>query len=274
MKVNALQKLLTSTLALSDNGRAAFRVTLAGVLKTAMNGTSISIEVDDDDNECEYEIGKGGLAMHEMKGFISEKGYYGWMAGMCDFREQLIAADNDPMVSGHVICVDSCGGEALACKPTYDVVASLNKPCVALVEDACCSAAYYNVCAADAIFAVQSLCKVGSIGTMTTVCDDSAYLESLGIKIVDFYSSLSPNKISPWQKAIEGDPSDLITNFLDPAAKEFTKAVKDARMSVSEDALTGTLYNANDAIKNGLIDGIKSYDQAINYAIFLTRKKQ
>ena len=45
-------------------------------------------------------------------------------------------------------------------------------------------------------------------------------------------------------------------------------------MSVSEDALTGTLYNANDAIKNGLIDGIKSYDQAINYAIFLTRKKQ
>ena len=74
-------------------------------------------------------------------------------------------------------------------------------------------------------------------------------------------------------KSIMGEDYDsLRKKSLNPLRQEFVSIVKAGRKNISEDALTGHMYQAKEAKKIGLIDHIGDKDFAIQRAITLSRK--
>ena len=100
---------------------------------------------------------------------------------------------------------------------------------------------------------------------MVVRVDDSEYLEKHGIKIQEIYSSYSTLKNEDARKVENGETQAYIEKYLDPVAKAFIEDVKLARKKVANDsdALKGECYLADDAQEVGLIDGVKSFDDAL-----------
>ena len=133
------------------------------------------------------------------------------------------------------------------------------------MESGAASAAYYLAAGCDKIYTTSKFSKVGSIGVMVVYVDDQEYYDALGIKIKELYSNYSPLKNEDSRKLEAGETEEFIKKYLDPLAKAFIEDVKSARKKIEDgsDALKGELYLAEEGQNVGLIDGIKSFDDAV-----------
>lgn len=225
-----------------------------------------------DDGE---DIPQGAIAYHPVFGSI----IYGrtwWGFSTRDFIRRLKTADADPRVAAHLIHVDSCGGEAFGCHEAFEAVRDLTKPCWAVCESMCASAAYYLACAADRVLAISPHSQLGSIGTMCTMFNDSEWLRQNGFKELEYYSNLSSLKNKVFNDALDGRGDEFVSRFLDPLAAAFIADVASVRRSVEEgsDAFRGEVYYAGQAQELGLIDGIQPLDSALEQLAALVKPKE
>ena len=180
------------------------------------------------------------------------------------------AAQNS-QVTGLVLDIDSGGGAVDAIAPLVDAIQraqGMGKPVVASC-DLCASAAYYVACHCDEIMANNTIsAEFGSIGVMMSFPDYAKYYEKEGIKVHTIYSNLSEYKNQPFELAKEGKYELIKAEQLDPLARKFQETVKACRQGkldeTAEGILSGKVYFAEDALKNGLIDSIGSEQKAID----------
>jgi ClpP class serine protease len=211
---------------------------------------------------------KGAIAIINIEGAITKYDQECGPAGMktkADLLKQCYASDN---ISSVILKIDSGGGEGYAMQLMQETISERNKPVGAFIDDFACSAAYGIASACDYICANSNMARIGSIGAYITIIDLSKQFEMLGINIIEMYSSFSTDKNKDHNDAVAGKPEALIAdldvftkNFLDSVEKNRNGKLKGDRTEWG----TGKVWYAEQALELGLIDGIDTFENFINY---------
>lgn len=209
------------------------------------------------------DLESNSIAYHPVFGDIRMDSW--WRFSTRQFMKDLKEAEANPAVVAHLIHVNSPGGEAFGLKEAYDLIRSLQKPVIGLVDGMACSAGYYILAGCDRIFASSIFSEIGCIGTMATFYNDDKLLEDWGYTVHEYYSHHSPLKNKVFIDAANGEGEEYVTRFLDPMAAQFIEDVKGARGEVAENALQGETFYTAEAMAAGLIDGENSLEETVEY---------
>lgn len=186
-------------------------------------------------------------------------------AGTKTRARQLLEADANSAIQGHIILLDTPGGESQACELMSEAIKQCTKPVYAVVDGLCASAGMWIAAGCARVYATSKTDLIGCIGTVSTLVDYSGALEKAGIKIHEVYSTLSEEKNKESRDALAGDYTTMQKNILDPLTNIFINHVKSGRPVVNEAALKGAIYLAESAISMGLADEIGGINSAINH---------
>ena len=180
------------------------------------------------------------------------------MCGGCDMdaiREQFDEAMADPAVQSVVLFFDSPGGMAIGCHELFThMFETKSKPLYAYADVLCGSAAYYLACAADAIFAAPTA-RVGSIGSMLILCDQSAKNEMEGVKFTILKSGEFKGLGDPSQPLSPAGEKALQA-MVDQLGGRFRADVSRARPSIAKETMQGLAYLGEEAATLGLVDEV------------------
>lgn len=215
----------------------------------------------------------GSVAIIPVKGTMLK---YGTLCsyGTTEIASRLQDAMLSKKISAVVLDIDSGGGAVNSISPLMQVIASKQKPVVALADMAA-SAAYWIAAGCDYVMADNGLSSgFGSIGVVTSFADFQPMYEREGIKFHTIYAPESKDKNLAFEKALKGDYELIQSEVLSPLAIQFQNHVKQARTGKLNEktpgVLSGKMFFADDALKAGLIDGIGNMQQAIQKALDLS----
>lgn len=179
----------------------------------------------------------------------------GWVSGMT----------SNPNCRGYVSIIDSPGGQADGTPQTANLIKSLSVPTAALIVGGAYSAGAWVASGHDNIYLADKYSEIGSIGAYTNIVDYSGYFEKQGIKVTTIYPKISRDKNGAYRKALKGDTAEMEENIGELAqgfVNEFA-ANRGDRLT-SDEWNTGKEFGSVDAIRIGLVDGIKTMDEVIS----------
>ncbi len=175
-----------------------------------------------------------------------------------------------------VLRVNSPGGSITPSDQIWKELGRLKDaglPIVASYGSVAASGAYYISCHSDYIMA-QETTITGSIGVIAQVMTFEGLLDKVGIEPVTLVASGSPEKNVANDIYRQWDEADRerIQIMIDSAYDIFHRRVTEGRSSVITDAdrldeiSDGSIYTAQQALDNGLIDGIGYLEDAVTQA--------
>lgn len=204
------------------------------------------------------------IAVLSIKGAVTKYGdYCSW--GMIDYSMILARLAKSPNVSGVVIDMDSPGGQAYGTSMLADQIKETSKlkPVIGVVNDGiAASAGLWLLTSCDEVYVTKKTDMVGSCGVYCSIYDWYGYYESLGLKVRDVYAPQSKDKNKSYNEAVNGN-DEALKKELATLAQQFIDTVQSNRGErlTSNDWNTGKMFYAEEAMKIGLIDGIKSMDE-------------
>ena len=173
-----------------------------------------------------------------------------------DFNKAL----QDINIKGILLDVDSPGGEVNGCSEIADMIfnARGKKPIIAYASGYCCSGAYWIASACDKILASDTAI-LGSIGVVSIFEKDDEN------KTIEIVSSQSPNKrpninTDEGRAKIQARIDELAEVFIDKVARNRNISATD----VMENFGAGDVFVGQHAVRNGLADGISSFEGIIS----------
>lgn len=170
-------------------------------------------------------------------------------------------------VKALLLIINSGGGDANSTEILYNQLLKIydKKPVYALIESVGASGAYWLACSAEKIFAMRTSI-VGSIGVISMSPDFSEFLGNLGIKMrinkIGKYKDIN----SPF-RAMTEEESNIYNNIMKEVYSAFRDEVKKRRNldeETMEKVANGLVFSAEQAKKNGLIDGISNLDAVLD----------
>lgn len=183
--------------------------------------------------------------------------------GTVQYNDLLIRMGNSDRVKGIVLNIDSPGGQADGTGMITDTIreVSKQKPVLSVIQDGmAASAGMWIAAAGQEIYVTRATSQVGSIGAYCTIADYAGWFEDNGIKLHEIYAPQSIDKNKEYKDALKGDYS-LIENELKFLVEDFKSSVRKNRggrlKMAGEEPFTGKMYSAKEAIKLGLIDGVR-----------------
>jgi len=218
--------------------------------------------------------------VYAVGGIVSGKSRRG-PSGSTTMGDETIAkaiksAREDKSVKAIVLRIDSGGGSALASdimwreiiKATETDSANV-KPFIASMSDIAASGGYYIACQADSIIAYPSTIT-GSIGVIGSRLNFSQLQERFGIHTEGLKMGDNSDFASSSRLATE-DESAVILESINDTYLKFKERVIKGREDLNDiDALDslalGRVWTGTDAKKNGLIDEVGGYYDAIELA--------
>jgi protease-4 len=188
-----------------------------------------------------------------------------------DFHWQMKTARADSAVKGLIVRVDSPGGTIAGSDEIYNEIkkyrSEKGKPVVAFMQGVAASGGYYSSVACEEIIA-EPTTITGSIGVISAYLVVKQLLEDkLGIQPVIVKAGAKKDWPSSFQPPTEEQLQYLQTRLIDPAYKRFVEVVTDGRKELTAEDVNrladGSIYWAQDALKEKLIDEIGYQDDAI-----------
>lgn len=171
-------------------------------------------------------------------------------------------------IKGVALVIDSGGGEGMAMRLMAQTILERNKPVICFIDDFAASAAYGIASACDYVVANSNQARIGSIGCYMTVADYREYWKLKGIELKEIYAPQSKDKNKDYIDAINGDTKGIekiaetyCENFLTMVESNRNNALTADRSSWG----TGKMYFAPEALELGLIDGIDTFSNFLNY---------
>ncbi|MDY5845129.1 MAG: signal peptide peptidase SppA [Bariatricus sp.] len=171
----------------------------------------------------------------------------------------------DPDNTGIMLYIDSPGGTVYEAEELYNKLREYSdttgRPIWAYMAHMAASGGYMAAVAADYI-AANLETTTGSIGVIMSAYDMSGLYEKLGIRYISITSG--PMKDS---SNMNDDQIAVYQAIVDEAYDRFVDKVADGRNMTREEVLPladGRVYTATQAVDNGLIDSIDSYDNTLN----------
>lgn len=244
------------TVTIEEEEGAASMVALSGGLENRVYHNSLD------------EAPEGSVSLTRLDGEVMKQNYC--MTGTATLKQQLQAADRHPNISSHILIIDSPGGTVDGTKDFADAIKATSKPVIAYVDGLAASAGYWIASAADEIIASNDTTMIGSIGTMISFVDFSAAYEAYGVKEHNIHADQSKDKNSTYHEAIKGNYKPIKEQSLNPLNEIFLNAIQANRPEVSEKALTGKVFLAQDAMAMGLADAIGDFEYALERLEALT----
>jgi len=184
---------------------------------------------------------------------------------------RLLVADGDQSVIGHILLIESGGGQASAVAELTDAIQKCTKPIVVWIDGMAASAAYYIACYCDRIIASREMDWVGSIGTMAIYegRKSKSSEDEHGVISVTIYADDSEEKNEEWDKAInEFDFTLAKDRILNPFNAKFRADVLANRPQVLETQLKGKTFLAGEVI-GSLVDSIGEFSTAVDQVLLL-----
>lgn len=164
-----------------------------------------------------------------------------------------------PEIKSIVFDINSPGGQVAGTPELAALIrqAGQMKATYAFTDYMIGSAAVYAGVQAREVYLTPSA-KIGSIGTIIGVLDNSEQMKKDGLKMEYFYAG-KHKAMGGMGRSLTQDDRDYLQKRTDEANAAFVAAVMQARPGVSKVALTeARMHEGIDAIKQGLADGLVS----------------
>ena len=176
-----------------------------------------------------------------------------------DYINRLI---NDPNNKGILLYVDSPGGTVYESEEIYDKLREYadqtKRPIWTYMAHYAASGGYMASVASDRIFANKNT-TTGSIGVIMSGYDMTGLYEKLGIRYISITSGKNKDSSRMTDEQIA-----LYKEQVDEYYEAFVKKVADGRGMTTDEVkplADGRVYTASQALKNGLIDEISTYEE-------------
>ncbi len=187
-------------------------------------------------------------------------------SNLMDYVDYLIEDEGN---KGIFLKVNSGGGAVYQSDEFYlklmEYKEKTGRPVHAYFEDTAASGAYYISCAADYISANRNS-WTGSIGVIISYYNYSQLLDKLGVEEVII--STGPNKgMGSSASQLTENQREIYQSLVDDCYERFVSIVAQSRhldIETVKQLADGRVYTAAQALDNGLIDNICSYDEAID----------
>ena len=180
--------------------------------------------------------------------------------------KQLNQLENDPSVKSVIIDVDSPGGSVYGLEELTQKIRSMNTRTVSISNSMMASAAYYTASATDKVYAAPGS-QVGSIGTIAVHVDQSQAIEEAGLKYTFItagkYKALG-NGTQPLTDDAMSYYQDQVNQYYDMFIAAVAKNRNVPRSTVKSDYGQGKVLSAKDALKVGMVDGIRTLEDIIS----------
>lgn len=176
----------------------------------------------------------------------------------------------DDRNKGIILYVDTPGGSVYASDELYlkirDYQETTGRPVYSSMQSQATSGGYYISAPCDKIIANRN-CWTGSIGvTMGTFIDISGLLSDLGIK-TETITSGANKAMGSSTEPMTDEQRAIFQSVIDEAYEQFVSIVAEGR-GMSEDQVReladGRIYSAQQAVDNGLVDEIGTFEEAVN----------
>ncbi|WP_062311176.1 S49 family peptidase [Polynucleobacter sinensis] len=211
--------------------------------------------------------GKGmGIEKHtalvSLEGEISSSS----MANALDINASLTSAFENENSAGVVLRINSPGGSPVQAGMMNDEIHRLrklypNKPFYVVVEDICASGGYYVAVAADQIL-VDKASLVGSIGVIMEGFGFTGLMDKLGVTRRMITAGSNKGMMDPFSKE-NPQQVEMIKTMIDEIHQQFIAVVKAGRgdrLKETPEMFSGRVWNGEQAIKIGLVDGYGTVD--------------
>jgi protease IV len=179
-------------------------------------------------------------------------------------------------VGSIVQLLDTPGGEARAAASSMDIIKSSKKPVLSFVDGMSASLGMWYTSASRETYLSSKSDEMGSVGSYLTLLDVRGYFEQQGIKIHEIYAPQSEDKNKDYREALKGNYEGYQQD-LKKHVDEFISFIKDERPKAAATEAqwnSGKMFYAQDAIKLGLADGIRSFDQVVSKAAWLAKRNK
>jgi protease IV len=200
-------------------------------------------------------------ALVEVRGEIAS----GAEASAANVIGSVRAAFEDDGAQAVVLLIDSPGGSPVQAGIINDEITRLKaqhqKKVYAVVEETCASAAYYIAASADAIY-VDKASLVGSIGVLMDGFGFTGLMEKLGVERRLMVAGQNKAMLDPFSPQDEAQRA-YIQSMLGEIHAQFIAVVKKGRgdrLKETPDTFTGLVWSGQQAVTQGLADGLGSLD--------------
>jgi len=242
------------------------------------------------DSEYSDPGAKDKIAVIKIEGIITDEDVespFGVSIGQVSMlRGQLAAAESDPSVKAIILEVNSPGGYVTASDEMHHMLTEFKSrhtdiPIIAFMRDVAASGGYYVSVAADKIIAMPT-CTTGSIGVIAMLPNVSKGLDKIGVTIYTFKSGAMKDAGSPFKPAdketggMSKEDSEYFQKQIQNMYEKFLQAVYDGRRLKADWSgpkdpnlmalANGSVYMADEAKKNHLIDDIGYFEDAVREA--------
>ena len=210
--------------------------------------------------------GSGGSGKHtalvSIKGEISPNS----IANALDINSALTAAFESKEAVGVVLRINSPGGSPVQAGMINDEIRRLRtlhpeKPFYVVVEDVCASGGYYIAVAGDKIL-VDKASLVGSIGVVMGGFGFTGLMEKMGISRRLITAGSDKGMLDPFSKE-NPKQVEMVKKMLEDIHQQFITVVKQGRgerLKNDPDIFTGRVWNGEQALQLGLVDGYGTID--------------
>ena len=184
--------------------------------------------------------------------------------------ELIRAAREDDDVKAIVLRVDSPGGSVFASEQIYREVRAAQadgKPVVVSMGDLAASGGYYIASSADEIWAHPATIT-GSIGIFGAIPTFQNTLKKIGVN-VDGVGTTNLSGQLRIDRPLGEDAKVLLQSFIERGYEEFLAHVAEGRKKTRDEVhaiAQGRVWIGTDAKKNGLVDQLGLFDQAVKSA--------
>ncbi|THU34240.1 hypothetical protein FAM09_24795 [Niastella caeni] len=187
---------------------------------------------------------------------------------------QMQSRDN---IGSVVMLLDTPGGEARAATTLAPTITTFKKPILSYIDGINASLGMWLSSGTNEVYLSSKMDEMGSIGTYCTIPDFTGWFEKEGIKLHEIYAPQSADKNKDYRDAIKGDYT-AVEKDLKILTEEFIGFVKNQRGDKAAASIkewnTGKMFYAEDAVKLGLADGIRSFEQVVSKAAWLALRKK
>jgi protease-4 len=188
------------------------------------------------------------------------------MANALDINSSLTAAFENENSAGVILRINSPGGSPVQAGMMNDEIHRLRKlypgkPFYVVVEDICASGGYYVAVAGDQIL-VDKASLVGSIGVIMEGFGFTGLMDKLGVTRRMITAGSNKGMMDPFSKE-NPQQVEMIKTMIDEIHQQFIAVVKAGRgdrLKETPEMFSGRVWNGEQAIKIGLVDGYGSVE--------------
>jgi protease-4 len=177
--------------------------------------------------------------------------------------DRIEAADEDDVVEGLVLHLNTPGGEIVPSDDIRLAAAEFDGPVIAYTTDVCASGGYWIASACDELWAREAS-VVGSIGVRGSRVTAAELLEKVGLSYEQFTAGEYKEAGVPLEE-IEEDEREYLQGLIDGFYDVFVETVAEGRGMEPEFVreTEARVYLGRDAVENGLVDELGTREDVL-----------